>query len=118
VISLCPADYYAYANPVRRRDPLGLQAIPGYDPPDNTQAAAGWFDGDLMDVCTVWYCPRSYTECSRDDIRKPTDFIPAAYDRMDPPKGCKCIKWVLRNVPKSTLSSDDVIRIGGNLIGK
>jgi hypothetical protein len=132
---------YADGDPATTSDPLGLKprdrpaAQPGGNskdrrqnerhgpgplplPPrgDNLRDAAGFFQPPpLTMVCMSWICDRG-PECRPEDMRRPSDFIPAARLVSDGPAGCRCLQPVPAQDwtgPRPPPSVDDVLDAAG-----
>jgi RHS repeat-associated protein len=83
---------YVEGNPLSFTDPDGLQRMPGYTRPNNARDAAGYHDPRGNFVCEQWNCPANPGACSRNDLKRPSDFLPAATstNAADAPIGCRC----------------------------
>ncbi|MBT0570565.1 hypothetical protein KIK84_09500 [Curvibacter sp. CHRR-16] len=83
---------YVGGNPLSYTDPDGLQRMPGYTRPNNARDAAGYHDPRGNFVCEQWNCPANSGACSRNDLKRPSDFLPAATSAnvADAPSGCTC----------------------------
>lgn len=85
---------YVEGNPLSFTDPDGLQRMPGYTRPNNARDAAGYHDPRGNFVCEQWNCPANSGACSRNDLKRPSDFLPAATSAnvADAPSGCTCTR--------------------------
>lgn len=57
-----------------------------------SQAPIPVFGSPLDIPCQQWFCPASDLQCGRSDIRRSSDFIPAAASTADPPPKCVCVR--------------------------
>jgi len=82
---------YVGGDPLSLVDPDGLR-VPGYTRPNNAWNAAGYHDSRGNFVCEQWNCPANSGACSRNDLKRPSDFLPAATSAKvaDAPSGCTC----------------------------
>ncbi len=90
---------YVEGNPLSFVDPDGLQRMPGYTRPNNARDAAGYHDPRGNFVCEQWNCPENSGACSRNDLKRPSDFLPAATSAnvADAPSGCTCTQLGYRS---------------------
>jgi RHS repeat-associated protein len=72
----------------RRNKPKPAKPVPGGD--NSLGDSAGYFNVDGEFVCLRWYCPQNPNQCSTNDTKSSTDFIPESTDAKNPPDGCVC----------------------------
>jgi RHS repeat-associated protein len=95
---------YAKANPMRRPDPRGLQAIGAPTEEelnrrseDNGSAAGGYFDPEGDVVCLKWINCDDPTHTACVGPKYPSDYYPPAFDPKEPPEeGCECAAYGVR----------------------
>ncbi len=83
---------YVGGSPVNLTDEDGLRPRSERPTvrPNPAVDAAGYHDIRVKTICLEWNCPNRPDACSRDDTKKPGDFMPAAFNPAAGPKGCKC----------------------------
>lgn len=108
---------YVGAAPLDYADPDGKSRTrPSWRPVNNAQEAAGYHDPQGEFYCRQWSCPQSPYACGKNDIKRPTDFMPPAYSSVkgNEPTGCICVSLGYRqsfNLPMTT----DPIDAAGSL---
>ena len=102
-----------YYTPFRPRPRVPRPRLPraSAEYESNAEAAAEFFDDEGRNYCVRWHCPKSENSCSKTDIKSSTDFLPAASDPFNPPKGCVCDSARWRNNLKKIETTLDPIDI-------